>query len=1801
MDKIKKCRGGVRAAFTRTYTAIGNELRKDIIQVAELRMLFALLKDRASELEEWNAKVINAMQDADDLEEDLLAQEMEGQDEYKLKYISIKHQVEPILNPQPTNPGNPPPPQQLNVTQGNQSFLENKRLKLPKIDPPKFSGELKEWLQFWGLFKTIHDDDSISKEQKFSYLVQAMVENSKASELINSFPPTAENYDKAITALTNRFGKKELLVEMYIRELLKLVLNNAINKNVKKPLSSTYDKLKTQLRALESLDVTTDMCAAMLYPLVESSLPEDLLRAWQRHSTTLVIPDAQTRLTKFMDFLEAEVESEQRIDMAVEGFGLTQAGLKENKDKTNKKSRNASGSRSVPTAAGLLAGEDQTSFVCIFCEESHASANCEKAKKMSLAERTEVAKAKNACYYCLKTNHSCKFCRLKEKCPWCKRKHVLLMCREVSIPPAIEKPKLTDHTLASLSTDPEVFLQTLKVRIVHGNKEKIVRAIIDSGSHRSYISSQVAEFLGYEVLQRRTMIHSLFGGTLTQPQEHNVYQIHIISVDGSYACNFSACQQDTICQNIPKIRRGPWLEELQQKSVSLSDTGPGQQAIGLLIGADVAAKLYTGEIFNLDCGVTAIGTKLGWTLMGKASADSVGSNSVLTTFSMFTQQADLSTLWKLDTLGIRDPVEKKTEAAHQREVQDQFLETLRLNAAGRYEVLLPWRENHPPLVDNRHSAERRLERTLHTLKKDDLLHDYQQVFDGWVKEGYIEQVPDNEIARTSYYLPHRPVVKEGSSTPLRPVFDASAHGKASPSLNECLETGPNLIELVPTLLTRFREKQVGVTADVRKAFLQISVAAEERDHLRFLWCEEGDPHRLIVYRHKRVVFGVSSSPFILGATINHHLSAAIQDTQSDEEKRILGLLKQSFYVDNCVISVDTNQEAQQFERVSTESMKAGGFDLRAWEYSDKNMSGRQSSVLGLRWHREEDTLSLANPVLGNPRPEIITKRIILSFTQRLFDPLGMISPVLICPKILLQQIWTQGLDWDSEVSENEATAFRYWIDQLNWLEAVRIPRWAFGVKHEKSSLSLHAFVDASRVAYAAVIYARLEMENKVEVVFVSAKARIAPKGTTTIPRLELLAATVGARLMSSTVSAVPDLHCKLYYWSDSSTVLAWIQRNKQWATFVWNRVQEIRQLTNAGDWSHVPGTVNPADLASRGCTAKQLVDSEWHHGPSWLKLPPEQWPSSTVGIDEAEISRELKKSSKKKKITSPTTTLMSDSSRVSASAKSFENVWYLHKFSDYPKILRLVAWILRFTKNCRANEQSRLKGALTVAEVDSAERLIFRSVQEECFDGERDARLSHMVIYKDELGLLRLKTPIAHRDDSTNFRCPVILDSRHPVVSKLIQDCHRTCLHGSTDTVLNKLRERVWILSSRRAVQSVVKGCVRCRRFNAKRLESVPIPLPENRVRDALAFEVSGVDLAGPLYLRDGSKAWVVLTTCAIYRAIHLELVSSLSTDSFLEALRRFIARRGRPAVLYSDNGTNFVGASNALGTLDWERIESHSTTARIEWRFNPPLAAWWGGWWERMVRMVKDLLRKSLGKASLTFEELSTVLCDCEAVINARPLTYLAEDPQQLLPLSPDMFLRELPNHGVIDLDELDARSLNQRVKYIQRLREELRARFRVEYLGQLKHHKFSKRLTHNVEVGDVVFVGNDNTKRLDWPLAQVVQLFPGKDGEVRVVKLKTANGFLVRPIQRLYPLEVSSSEALKMLEVSGTQSGDWSTVSPAAKPPPVVKGHTRRTVFQKIPKPGPNGPLIPETKEDTPVKTKAGRLVKKPQRLLD
>lgn len=322
-----------------------------------------------------------------------------------------------------------------------------------------------------------------------------------------------------------------------------------------------------------------------------------------------------------------------------------------------------------------------------------------------------------------------------------------------------------------------------------------------------------------------------------------------------------------------------------------------------------------------------------------------------------------------------------------------------MNDEGRYEIALPFINGSPPMESNKSLAERRLISMTKKLSQE-LKRTYQQIFDKWETDGIIEKVPASELENRSHYLPHKAVLKPNSLTTLvRPVFDASAKQRKSLSLNDCLETGPNTLEITASVLVRFRLRLIGILSDIEKAFLQLSIRPQDRDNVRFLWWEEYADQKIIVYRHRRVVFGLTCSLFLLAATINHILNEAPAEYKNTTDK-----LRNANYVDNCVTSLDTEEAVIKFKDESTKILATGKFNLRGWEWNTMpNIENKETSVLGMVWNLKEDTLAceIMKDDLINDGP--ITKRTILSISHQIDDPIGFTIPLLICPKLNLQK------------------------------------------------------------------------------------------------------------------------------------------------------------------------------------------------------------------------------------------------------------------------------------------------------------------------------------------------------------------------------------------------------------------------------------------------------------------------------------------------------------------------------------------------------------------------------------------------------------------------------------------------------------------------------------------------------------------------------------------------------------------------------------------------------------------------------
>ncbi len=1707
--------------MTRTVNEITELLlAKDHDQKA-LKIAKDMLEKTMADLESWDQRVQDQMLD-DGASDDAIDEEQKSIEKYKRLYLSAWADMEQ------SNVSTEEIAGSVTGSVGNDG--KKRKFHLPEVKLKTFGGNLKEWLGWWSQFEKIHLDCELHDTDKFQYLSQSMVQGTEAKAIVESYPQTEGNYGKAVQALQERFGRQDLLLQVYVRELLTLVIGN-VTSTEKIPLPQLFVKLESHLRCLAELNLDKADPATWLFPLVESSLSEEIQRAWQRSAQSKIDGSTQvpkkSRLDLLMEFMKSEVQCEQQISLAQQGFQSSSKGPSMASRVSKMKYRPMIRTNNeIPTAAGLLTLQTTG---CGFCGKPHDSEKCFKIQKMTLEEKFKIVRDKNLCFQCLYPGHVRRACNKQVNCTGCSGRHHRVMCPESqeeknrktgrnryreqsSYQPHFKRQRTDDGDGKDQQQNDQVtfvrtfnqnsnlcsrtvLLNSLKVRVKdqHG-RSTTVRMIVDNGSQRSYVNPSTCKagrgiWVGNEWLQ-----NVLFGGKTTSPEKFPRHELIVYGIDGG-KMNLELLEKKEITGKLCGVPDGPWIQELARKGIALSDIGDKFSTADILIGNDYWGAIRTGRMVKLACGLVAEETVFGWTLGGPIP--NVSTSMIVATMTVCSQE--IEKLWTLEAIGIRDPVEVKAAEEENKEALAHFSATVKRETDGRFVVSLPWRSGDYDLPTNRKIAEQRLRSTTHRLVKNQKFAEYHDVFLGWVKEGLIKRVGNVE---DGHYIPHRPVFKNSTTTPVRPVFDASCKQGRSPSLNDCLFKGPNLIERIPTMLLRFGEKKVGVSSDIRKAFQMIKVKEDDQIFQRFLWWEDERCTTIVVYQHQRVVFGITSSPFLLGATIQHFLNGL-------EDKILAEKLKSSFYVDNMVTSVSSPSEYQELRASATKVMADAKMELREWASSfgddmqnnceatnQEFVEAKIMNVLRIQWNRETDMLSC---VIKNFVFDGVTKRNMLSMVAQVFDPMGYLCPAMIVPKALVQEVWAKKLGWDTEVPEIPKKQFLKWIAELAELNDVKIPRYCQIAG--ASSWEVHIFVDSSMVAMAAVAFLRTELNGEVAVQFLMAKSRLIPITKPSITRAELGSCVVGVRIGKCITEALNISSDSLTFWCDSSTAIAWIRRNGDWGIFVRNRVREILLNSKPHQWHHVPGSMNPADLPSRGCRPGGLVKSKWWNGPTWLCGPKSGFPNSEPVVDDDEVNLELKK----------TAVLMTSVNFMSP------------RFSSYRKNVAIWGWVLRFVNSCRRRTAVKEK-YLTIGEMRQAEKVLIGSIQTESFS-THCTEVGGIQIFKDTSGLFRVKTRLSNRKDSRDFIYPVLLPKEHPLVDLLIAEMHRYHGHGGVQFLTCKLREKYWIIHSRRVVRKVLRRCTQCRRHSAKNLEVDPAALPAGRVESSAPFLTTGVDLAGPLFLLDGQKAWVVLYTCAVYRAVYLDVVTTLSTEGFLRSLERFISYYGRPNTVYSDNGTNFVGAVNLFKTVDWEEVRKECDVRQIQWIFNPPTAAWWGGFWERLVRSVKDLLKRILRRSKLSLDELRTCLAGVAATINDRPLTIITEDSEDLIPLTPAMFIRPLMLGHFPELGNMD--HLQKSYARMKEVQLQLQNRFRKEYLALLVT-KTGKKQQSVIAEGDVVLVGADNRKRFEWPLGVVTELIKGKDGKVRVAKVKTANGSLTRPLQRLFPLEISQDPKL-------------------------------------------------------------------------
>ncbi|GFR28152.1 integrase catalytic domain-containing protein [Trichonephila clavata] len=706
------------------------------------------------------------------------------------------------------------------------------------------------------------------------------------------------------------------------------------------------------------------------------------------------------------------------------------------------------------------------------------------------------------------------------------------------------------------------------------------------------------------------------------------------------------------------------------------------------------------------------------------------------------------------------------------------------------------------LQNNKTVARKRFEGLVRRFKCDhELFCEYKDVIDNYVRKGIVERTSCDSLSDSQgFYLPHHAVIRSDKTTSrLRIVFDGSALEDGHSSLNQSLYTGPNLHPNMLELLLRFRKNPVAFTADVKSAFLQIELDLRDREFTRFFWTDNlnNNPY---VLNFTRVLFGLRPSPYLLAATLKHHFKK-----YKEQYPHTFDLLNSSIYVDDFICGRNDVTDALRTTLECLQIFSDASMLLRKWRTNSKQ--------LDLLWQQEGVETEFSETSATDLKPPIKVLGLAWDSEKDLiyFDPKDLLK--FMSPTTQVQQ----------------------WSSEAEGLTEIKIPRFYLGdVDQELSSVDIHCFSDASKSAYGTILYLRfVTCNNKIETSFICSKSRVAPLKSLTLPRLELTAALLSARLAKQ-VSSCLKFNANIYYWTDSLISYYWICGDSSaFKPYIKNRVQEIQLLSDPSQWGHCPGKDNPADLISRGTSAVKLAQNElWWHGPPWLKLEPDHWPNHQRDILDSELCSEE---------------LEYRSSVHVAVTQQRESLVDINRFSSLKKLLKVTAWVFRFVNNARIVNKS-MNFYITADEIQNAEYFWLKYVQYEFYSAEIltlkrneqlrcSSEIKSLVPYLGEDNLLRITGRLLEADLCFGEKHPVILPRHCKFTELLVIREHERIGHCGVSATLTQLRKNYWIPKGRQLVKTIIRICLICKKYNAKPADQLSGQLPRDRITNPLHFK----------------------------------------------------------------------------------------------------------------------------------------------------------------------------------------------------------------------------------------------------------------------------------------------------------------------------------------------------------------------------
>ncbi|XP_037931374.1 uncharacterized protein LOC119666163 [Teleopsis dalmanni] len=1607
-------------------------------------------------------------------------------------------------------------------------------------DLPTFRGDPEEWHIFISAYEQTKQIAGFSDYECLMRLQRCLI--GKARDVVRNMLVLPNMVGEIINTLRMYFGRPEIILNKLIEKMRQLppprgrlgdLIDFAVNIN-------------NVVATIEACKLNSYFNNPLLLHELISKLTEDMKLKWALHSASI----AEPTLRDFSAWLSSLANAASRV--------ATPSFL----DKPLKKE----GRVHVHQTAEMTT----TAVRCYICGGGHKIMECEIFKNEPTNQRWRIVKEKKLCRQCLGEHR--RRCFNNKVCgiDGCNaRHHPMLHSRidqstpaisftannvssdvveQISLSPYSNKALLNNHN-SSVNKNWS-YCRILPVTL-YGTKRTInTYALMDDGSTLTLIEASLADELGNDGIQDALCIN--WTGNISR-QENNSKRLNLqISANAPQAKKFPLKNVRTIsnlrmsAESFAADKIKQWYPHLDGLPLASYTNAVPMLIIGVNNPNLISAlKVREGGWQE----PVAVKTRLGWTVFGSGELNH--RNNLNLHKCSCGQEADRELHELVKTFIVNENVAVATPKAELLSVEDQRAEEIMRKCqlrGNRYVVNLPWNTDTVELPNSLPMALRRAECLRRKMHGDpELCQNLKEQITTLVSKGYATELPPeaiNERGGKIWYLPIFIVRNLLKPKKHRLVWDAAAKAEGV-SLNDFLLKGPDMLRPLINILLNFRIGRIAVCGDIAEMFHRILVQEADTDAQRFLWFSETFKN-ICVYKLNVVSFGARCSPYIAHFIRNLNAERFIA-----ENPRAVYAIKNNHYVDDFIDSTNSIEQAIALAEAVRNIHEQGGFHMRSWTSNAPevlaalNENGEQTGksfdnnidtlpiekILGMYWDPKSDCFKYVLKFVRLRRnvfaDEIVpTKREVLQILMSIFDPLGLAACLTSYLKILIQDIWRSGIDWDQPLVPDLMGKWLAWVACMPIFANISVPRcYSPYITESSCDVQIHTFVDASEFAYAAVSYFRIKDKYGVSTRIVAAKTKVAPMRPMSIPRMELQAAVIGTRLMNTICKVHTFDIKKRFIWSDSKTVLKWLRGDpRQFQQFVMFRIAEIQEASTVEEWRWVPTKLNTADSATKTKQSPEYVQ-RWVEGPEFLLQDEDKWPTE-VDLGPMETSETRAKF---------------------LYHRETQPCFNYEYFSSWIKLYRAVAnWLLYIGKlKARCGGFNATNVILTVQHIERAKLLIYKSVQQELLEDwstlkmgriiERNSPLYRLQVYMDNNELIRVKNRASNFTNEckpqTDF---IFLPPKHRVSYLICAHYHERFYHIQHETALNEVRQLYFIPKLRPLFKSMRRNCNICKISSAIPQAPQMALLPPARLAAfQRPFTHVGIDYFGPMVVIENRKAlkrWGVIITCLTIRAVHIEIAHSLSTDSCLMCLRNFIARRGEPITIYSDNATNFHGVENVLRkelkNIDSSVMQHKLAHQGIDWKFNPPAAPHMGGAWERLIRTIKTVLYQISPSQRFTDESLRTALLEVEMIINSRPLTYVSLDSEDEDPITPNHFLLGSAN-GLKPF--CDAKRIDPKMCLLQSemFANQFWRRWVREILPTLTRRGKWFNKVKPITVGDVVLIVDETAKRNTWVKGIVIETTVAKDGQVRRAKVKTTKGFLERPAVKLAILDIGKVDA--------------------------------------------------------------------------